>query len=106
VFGYFAHGIGEETAVLPSGWRDRPVLVAGENTRFVKGWCLEVHDLAIAKYVAGREKDRDFTRSLVRHGMVKRCTLNERLDATLTDGHLRDLVCARIEADFTTVGGS
>ena len=27
--------------------------VSGENTRFVRGWCLDVHDLAIAKYVAG-----------------------------------------------------
>ena len=105
-FGYFAHGVGEETAVLPAGWRDRLVLVSGENTRFVKGWCLEVHDLAVAKYVAGREKDRDFTKSLVRHGMVKRSTLEERLDATRMGGQLRDLVCARMEADFASGGSS
>jgi len=37
-FGYYAHGVGEETAVLPEGWRDRLVLVRGPNTRFVRGW--------------------------------------------------------------------
>jgi hypothetical protein len=34
-FGYYAHGIGENTAVLPAGWRERLVLVSGENTRFM-----------------------------------------------------------------------
>jgi hypothetical protein len=41
-----------------------------------------VHDLAIAKYAAGREKDRDFTRALVRHGMVRRDVLDQRLATT------------------------
>src|SRR5947209_8051384 len=71
-FGYYAHGVSEATAILPAGWRDRLVLVSGENTRGIRGWCLDVHDLAIAKYVAGREKDRDFTRALARHGLVSR----------------------------------
>jgi hypothetical protein len=74
-FGYYAHGVGEETAILPQGWRDRLILVTGENTRFVRGWCLEVHDLAIAKHAAGWEKDRNLTRALVRHGMVRRNVL-------------------------------
>ncbi len=103
-FGYYAHGVGEETAVLPSGWRDRLVLMTGENTRFVNGWCLEVHDLAISKYVAGREKDRDFTKSLVRHGMVERTTLAERLAATQIGSPIRELVRARIEADYSLAG--
>src|SRR5689334_7271496 len=71
-FGYYAHGVGEETAVLPEGWRERLVLVCGENTSFVRGWCLEVHDLAISKHVPGREKDIEFTDALARHGMVRR----------------------------------
>ena len=33
-FGYFAHGVGETTAILPEGWRARLILVSGENTRF------------------------------------------------------------------------
>jgi len=47
------------------------VLVCGGNTRLVRGWCLKIHDLAVAKYVAGREKDLAFTQALVRHRVVE-----------------------------------
>ncbi|SPF39827.1 conserved hypothetical protein [Candidatus Sulfopaludibacter sp. SbA4] len=100
-FGYFAHGVDETTAILPEGWRDRLILVTGENTRFVRGWCLEVHDLAIAKYAAGREKDREFTRALARNAMVRRNVLEGRLASTLLDERVRDLVTRRIAADFS-----
>jgi hypothetical protein len=99
-FGYYAHGVDESTACLPEGWRDRLVLVSGKNTRGIRGWCLEVHDLAIAKYAAGREKDLDFTRVLARAGMVDRPTLERRLAATSLDPVVRNLVEKRIEADF------
>jgi hypothetical protein len=56
-FGYYAHGVDDSTAILPAGCRDRLVVVSNANTRETRGWCLEVHDLAIAKYVADREKD-------------------------------------------------
>ena len=49
-FGYYAHGVDDSTAVLPQGWRGRLIAVAGENTGQARGWCLEAHDLAIAKY--------------------------------------------------------
>jgi hypothetical protein len=98
-FGYYADGVDESTAVLPGGWRDRLILVSNENTRFIKGWCLEVHDLAVSKYVAGREKDLDFCGALVRHGMVSRETLLQRLAATSLDSQLRTLVRARIDRD-------
>lgn len=94
------HGVGEETAILPEGWRERLVLMCGENTSFVRGWCLEVHDLAISKHVAGREKDIEFTESLARHGMVSRDVLEERLAATAMAHEVRSLVARRIEAQF------
>lgn len=56
-FGYYAHGVAEDTAVLPEGWKDRLVPIHNENTRGATGWCLEPHDLAVSKLVAGREKD-------------------------------------------------
>ncbi len=31
--GYYAQGVGPETAVLPSGWKDRLVVIKNENTR-------------------------------------------------------------------------
>jgi hypothetical protein len=103
-FGYYAHGVDETTAILPAGWRDRLILVSGENTRFVRGWCLEVHDLAIAKYAAGREKDLEFTRVLARHAMVSHGVLQERLAATAVDSRIRALVARRIQADFPGSG--
>ena len=99
-FGYYAHGVDESSAVLPEGWRDRLILVTGEKTRFVRGWCLEVHDLAIAKYAAGGEKDRDFTKALVGHGMVQSQVLEERLASTTLDDDARARISFRIRADF------
>lgn len=100
-FGYYARGVDETTAVLPEGWRDRSILVSGANTRFVKGWCLEIHDLAIAKYAAGRRKDLDFTRVLARDGLVTRETLAQRLASTPLNPQVRTLISGRIRRDFS-----
>ena len=105
-FGYYAHGVDETTAVLPGGWQDRLILVAGENTRFVRGWCLEIHDLAIAKYAAEGEKDLDFTRVLARHAMVTRELLEQRLDSTPVDPRQRVWISQRIQRDFEDGPGS
>jgi hypothetical protein len=99
-FGYYAHGVDESTAILPDGWRDRLILVTGENTRFVRGWCLEIHDLTIAKYAAGREKDLDFTRAVARHAMVTRGVLEERLAMTSLDSPAKTRISHRIRRDF------
>lgn len=98
-FGYYAHGVGEETAVLPPGWRERLVLVSNENTRHVRGWCLEVHDLAISKLIAGR--DLDFVRSLVRCKLVNIRTLRARLSAAQLAEPVAELAAARLEAALT-----
>jgi hypothetical protein len=84
-FGYYAHGIGAETAVLPSGWRDRVVTVNNDNTGGGTGLCLEVHDLAISKLIAGREKDLRFITGLLRHRLVEARTLEQRLAQTPLD---------------------
>ena len=99
-YGYYAHGVGPETAVLPAGWEGRLVRVANANTRLVRGWCLEVHDLAVAKLVAGREKDIEFVESLHRHRMATREEMRNRLEKTELDPRVRSLVAARIERCF------
>jgi hypothetical protein len=96
MYGYYAQGVGEETAVLPRGWRERLVPIRNDNTRGATGWCLEVHDLAVAKTVAGREKDLEFLREVVRHGLVKGDTLRERLAETDLDDTRRQLAAGRI----------
>jgi hypothetical protein len=80
-FGYYAHGVGKETAGnLPRGWDRRLFPIRNENTGGVTGWCLEIHDLAAGKYDAGREKDHQFISSLIAHGMVNKKTLLKRAE--------------------------
>ena len=81
-FSYYAHGVGPETAIVPTGWKDRLVPIHGEFTGGATGLYLEVHDLAVSKLVAGREKDFDFVAALLRHRMVERPVLVERLAIT------------------------
>lgn len=99
-FGYYAHGVDESTSVLPRGWRDRLVRVENANTRSVRGWCLEVHDLAIAKHVAGRGKDIEFTDALAARGMVRKETLLDRAAQTEIPDDLRKRILARIARQF------
>ncbi|HKA41746.1 MAG TPA: DUF6036 family nucleotidyltransferase [Burkholderiales bacterium] len=103
-FGYYAQGVGPDTAILPSGWERRLVRVQNANTGGHAGLCLEVHDLAISKYVAGREKDLEFTRELARHGMTDKETLLARLAATKLDAALARVIRGRIERDHVRKG--
>lgn len=99
LYGYYAQGVGDRTAVLPSGWRDRLVPIQNANTTGVTGLCLEVHDLAISKHVASREKDLEFTRELARHDMTDSKTLLARLKDTEIPVELRKVIEARIRRD-------
>ncbi len=99
-FGYYGQGVGTDTAVLPTGWKRRVVRVLNSNTAGICGLCLEVHDLAISKYIAGRDKDREFTRCLAARGMTRRAELLRRLADTVLAPELARLVAGRIDADF------
>jgi hypothetical protein len=78
-FGYYAHGVDETTATLPAGWAERLVPLRNDNTGGATGWCLEVHDLAASKLVAGRERDVDYLRVLIHERMVDPAVLRERV---------------------------
>lgn len=84
-FGYYGHGVGAETATLPSQWRQRAVKIESPSTGGVTGICPSPADLAISKLVAWREKDRDFVRSLLRHGIVTQNDLQQLLAELDTD---------------------
>ena len=101
-FGYYAQGVGERTATLPAGWRERLIRVSNVNTGGVAGLCLEVHDLAVSKYVAGRPKDVAFTQALARHGLTRKPTLLDRVAETRLAPQVRKLVLGRIAGDFRT----
>lgn len=99
-FGYYGDGVSFETATLPQGWRDRLVAIDNPNTNGYVGLCLEVHDLLISKYVAGREKDREFCIAIARAGLVSRAILHERLNTTELDEAARLRILATIDADL------
>jgi hypothetical protein len=80
-FGFYVQGVVAETAVLPAGWRERLVRYQSPATRGVVAWCLELHDLWVAKAIAGRPKDREFCRALLQGGYVDRVALTQRLSA-------------------------
>ncbi|GAC1352700.1 MAG: hypothetical protein NVSMB1_18170 [Polyangiales bacterium] len=107
-FGYYAQGVGETTATLPDGWMGRLVLIRNANTRGASAWCLEVHDLLISKYVAGREKDGRFVAAAIAHGLVDRKTLETRLAATAIDAEKRAHIALHIAHHFAIAakGGS
>jgi hypothetical protein len=70
------------------------------DTEGVKGLCLDPHDLAIAKYVARREKDIVFTRELARQGLVFRDRLLALLDQTPVTAEMLERIRADIAKDF------
>ena len=99
-FGYYADPVDERTAILPRDWKDRLIELPRGDTGGVRALCLDPHDLAIAKYVAGREKDQVFNRALASRGIVKRKTLLALLANTPLEETVRERIRAAIECDF------
>jgi len=99
--GYYADPVDETTATLPKGWKGRLVNLPEGDTSGVLGLCLDPHDLAIAKYVARREKDIVFTRELARRGIVRKKQLLELLTKTPIDDEARERLKTYIENDFS-----
>lgn len=98
-YGYYAHGVGPETAKAPAGWEHRLVKVeipprVGQKVGAI-ALCLEVHDLVLAKCVAGRERDWDFARAAIEEGLVEVGELFRRLPElpqAADQGHLRKML--------------
>lgn len=96
-FGYYAQGVGPRTAVLAPGWRERLIPVRNEATRGATGWCLDTHDLVLAKLVAGRPKDLEFALEARRAALIGLDELHRRCAQLDVDERLRHNVNARIE---------
>lgn len=73
-YGYYAHGVGPETPIAPAGWQERlvrlvlPAIQPQDGT--VTAWCLEIHDLVLAKLAAGRAHDIEFVSEAIQAGLV------------------------------------
>jgi hypothetical protein len=102
-FGYYADPVDHNTATLPKGWKERLVNLPAGDTEGVRGLCLDPHDLAIAKYVARREKDQIFTRELARREIVSQERLMSLLEHTPVDEETRERIRAHISTDFMEI---
>ena len=90
--GFSIDGVDLSTSILPAGWRERlievqgPLTAAPDVSRQFTGWCLDKHDLCVAKLCAHREKDRNFVRALLDSGLVERDELATRMQL-VDDAH-------------------
>jgi hypothetical protein len=95
-YGYYAHGVGPETAKAPRDWQERlirreiPARVA--STRAAVAWCLEVHDLVLSKCVAGRDRDWEYAAEALKASIVDADLLLARVQDLPVDAKLRDHV--------------
>jgi ribosomal 50S subunit-associated protein YjgA (DUF615 family) len=71
--------------------------VRNSNTGGGTGLCLEIHDLAVSKLVAGREKDLNFVGGLFRHKLARAETIRERLADTAIEDAGRQPSLERLE---------
>jgi len=97
-FGYYAQGVEPVTAALPNGWKGRLARFETEATRGVTAWCLEPHDLWIAKMIANRPKDLEFGRAILKIGIVEGSELLQRLDHMDMAEPVRRRIERKIEA--------
>ena len=101
--GFFVDCVDPGLATLPDGWIERLVPFRTKKTGGATGWCLELHDLALAKLAAGRPKDLRYIRALLRHKLVRPEIIESRLndmpttpaDKQTMRAHLKKLVAPR-----------
>lgn len=90
--GYFAHGVGPTTAKAPAGWMERLVrvdvepVVPGQNP---VAYCMERHDMVLAKLVRGEERDVEYAKVAVRAGLVDSSVLQSRIHDLPVDAKVR-----------------
>src|SRR5260370_5286602 len=74
-FHVYAHGIGPESATLSPGWESRLRKAATPAMNGAVVYGLSPEDLAYAKLAAGRQKDIDFVRGMIRYSIVSQVSV-------------------------------
>jgi hypothetical protein len=105
-YGYYAHGVGPETVIAPTGWEDRLVRLELPAIRRTDGsviaWCLSMDDLVLAKLAAGRAHDLEFAQEAIKAGLVDPDQLQ--LGVELMPTQHRDAVRERLAGIVARVG--
>lgn len=80
--GFYADVLGLATVVLPSGWEKRLVGLKTEDGEIL-AFCVEIHDVAVSKLMAGREKDFEFLQTAFQAEYLQIETFLERAQTIL-----------------------
>ena len=100
--GYFAHAVAPTTAKAPAGWRDRLVQVNVEPAIPGRGnlvaYCMERHDMVLAKLVRGDERDFDYAKAAMKAGLLDQSILRNRIPDLPIDAELRNHVETLVSA--------
>jgi hypothetical protein len=95
-YGYYARGVGPETAKAPHGWQTRLVRRAipprPGSQRTAIAWCLEVHDLVLSKCAAGRDRDWEYVAEAVKAAILQPDVLLTRVSDLPVADDVRDHV--------------
>ena len=107
-FGYYAHGVGPETAKAPLGWQDRLVAIEipprpASKVRAV-ALCLEPHDLVSSKLAANRERDWEFAQEALAARLVDRSVLLERVGDLPVSSELLESITGSLRALIARIG--
>ncbi len=67
--GFYADALGLATVILPIDWRERLQPFLDESGELI-AYCAEIHDIAVSKLIAGREKDFQFLNDAFLIGII------------------------------------
>jgi hypothetical protein len=82
-YGYYADPVDFTTATLPKYWKNRLVnFKVDTDTKGARAYCLEPHDLVVAKLAAGRDKDKVFIQGLLERGLIDKNKISLRIKET------------------------
>ena len=76
--GFYADALGLATVILPTNWQARLQPLKDENNEII-ALVAEIHDIAVSKLIAGREKDFIFLKDLFLQGVIEIETFAERI---------------------------
>lgn len=76
--GFYADALGLATVILPTGWQERLQSFKDENGETV-ALVVEIHDIAVSKLIAGREKDFLFLKYLFLQEIIEIAIFAERV---------------------------
>ena len=108
-YGYYAHGVGPETAKAPEGWQQRlirvDILARPKSPVRATALCLELHDLVLAKCAAGRDRDWEYAGAAIAAGLVEGAELLRRCEQLPLSARLRARVRRWLEANLEAPRG-